>query len=114
MWRLGNNRWGYIVNSPLNFLENLHYRFCRNGQCNSADAIDTMGSGSPGFPVQSSESPQSIKGTVSQWAWLDPANTPAQIATPEIAIREGRFYSWCRIPTLLSSILVFSKPIYDG
>ncbi len=37
MWPLGNNQWAYQLYSPLDMLGAFHYRYCRNGQCDSAD-----------------------------------------------------------------------------
>ena len=37
MWPMGNNQWVYRLYSPLNMLGTFHYRYCRNGQCGSAD-----------------------------------------------------------------------------
>jgi hypothetical protein len=43
MWPLGNNRWAYKLYSPLNMLGSFGYRYCRDGQCGSADDKATAG-----------------------------------------------------------------------
>ncbi len=43
MWALGNNRWAYILFSPVNLPGNFSYRYCRNGLCGSADDERTPG-----------------------------------------------------------------------
>ena len=43
MWPLGNNKWAYKLYGPLNTLGALRYRYCRNGQCGSADDSSTAG-----------------------------------------------------------------------
>jgi len=43
MWHLGEQRWAYILFSPLNVPGNISYRYCRAGQCGTADDIATPG-----------------------------------------------------------------------
>ncbi len=90
MWKLGNKRWGFILNSPLMFADRLHYRFCRNDQCGEADSIETRGSEDSGLPLSSSLFSQSIKETVPAWAWWE--RLPQQaIATADVQPRENGF-----------------------
>ena len=91
MWKLGNKRWGFILNSPLTFVERLHYRFCRNDQCGIADSIETKGIENSGLPISSSLFSQSIKESVPAWAWLDHSQQPQEIATAEVQGRENGF-----------------------
>ncbi len=70
MWPMGNNRWAYKLYGPVNKLGNLHYRYCRDGQCDSADDLSTAGPGAQGRTVETSLSEQDIKDTVNDWAWL--------------------------------------------
>ncbi len=71
MWRLSNNRWAYVLNSPSQLLGNLSYRICRNGQCGSADDASTAGFSSPGYPVKQHPAQQTIVMQVNSWAWFD-------------------------------------------
>ncbi|MDD2695146.1 MAG: carboxypeptidase regulatory-like domain-containing protein [Anaerolineales bacterium] len=84
MWRLGANRWGYILNSPLHLAAGMSYRFCRNDQCGYADDLRTSGGQSSGLPIDSS---QAVVAQIESWAGFDPLEfTPA---IPEgIAYRE--------------------------
>jgi hypothetical protein len=100
MWRLDNNRWGFILNSPLNFVSNLSYRFCRNDQCGSADAIETEGNDNAGLPLQNSSSRQSIVEQVNNWEWLDPNVEAAQITTPEITAKDPGFWAGIELQPL--------------
>ncbi|MCS6907297.1 MAG: hypothetical protein RML93_05375 [Anaerolineales bacterium] len=93
MWRLGNKRWGFILNSPLTFTDRLHYRFCRNDQCGQADSVETPGPENSGLPLSSSLFSQTIKETVPAWAWLDPLTTPQEIATAEVQPRQDGFFA---------------------
>ena len=71
MWPIGNNRWVYKLYSPLSILGDFGYRYCRAGQCGSADDVATMGDSARGRQVSTSLAPQDIKDTVSAWAWLE-------------------------------------------
>jgi len=90
MWKLGNKRWGFILNSPLMFVDQLHYRFCRNDQCGQADSIETQGQENSGLPLSTSLFAQSIKETVPNWAWFEQAQQQP-IATADVQAREDGF-----------------------
>lgn len=102
MWKLGENRWGFILNNPLSFVDNLHYRFCRNNQCGQADAAETQGTDNTGMPVNTSLFAQSIKDEVTAWAWYDESGEPIEITTSEVQPREYGFFAG-----------VEYQPIYD-
>ncbi|HEX7975195.1 MAG TPA: carboxypeptidase regulatory-like domain-containing protein, partial [Anaerolineales bacterium] len=80
MWSLGNNRWAYILFSPLNLPGQLSYRYCRNSQCGATDAADTIGVQNPGHPAKIGSQPQTIRDQVSAWAWLE---APSGITTTQ-------------------------------
>ena len=71
MWPLGNNRWAYKLYGPLNFLGSFSYRYCRNGQCGSADDGQTIGFAPTGRQAQTSLLAQDIQDTVSIWKWFE-------------------------------------------
>jgi hypothetical protein len=71
MWPMGNNRWAYKLYSPLNMLGSFDYRYCRNGQCGSADDSATQGNSGSGREVTTSLTGQDIQDTVSSWAWFE-------------------------------------------
>jgi len=71
MWDLGDNRWAYILYSPLDLLEELSYRYCRAGQCGHADDSRTPGTQTSGQVVQTAEDPQGIPYQVEFWSWLE-------------------------------------------
>jgi hypothetical protein len=71
MWPLGNNRWAYKLYSPLNILGTFSYRYCRNGQCGSADDVQTVGAGPTGRQASTSIIGQDIQDTVSAWKWFE-------------------------------------------
>ncbi len=71
MWPLGNNRWAYKLYSPLNILGSFSYRYCRNGQCGSADDTQTIGSAPTGRQAITSLTPQDIQDSVNAWKWFE-------------------------------------------
>ena len=71
MWPLGNNRWAYKLYGPLNILGSFSYRYCRNGQCGSADDGDTVGASPNGRQASTSILSQDIQDTVNTWKWFE-------------------------------------------
>ena len=67
----GNNRWAYKLYGPVQrLLGSLRYRYCRDGQCGSADDLSTAGAAAQGRTVETSLTEQDLKDTVGDWAWL--------------------------------------------
>ncbi len=91
MWPLGPNRWAYVLNSPLQTVGSLSYRFCRNDQCGAADDTQTMGPLSGGYPLSSSLFSQTVEDTVTAWAWLDP-NFIGAAVEPVPVLARGSFF----------------------
>lgn len=79
MWPLGNNRWAYKLYSPLNFLGSFSYRYCRNGQCNSADDNQTVGASPTGRQTSTSLLGQDIQDSVGSWKWFENPETFALV-----------------------------------
>ncbi len=71
MWPLGNYRWAYKLYGPLNFLGTFSYRYCRNGQCGSADDGQTTGFAPTGRQAQTSLLAQDLQDTVNIWKWFE-------------------------------------------
>lgn len=72
MWRLGGDRWAYVLHSPLNLPGNFNYRYCRNGQCGRADDIQTQGLYGQGRPVIIDSEPQILQDGVNAWIHWPP------------------------------------------
>lgn len=87
LWKLGENRWVYVLNSPLELIDTLRYRVCRNAQCGAADDIQTAGAFAQGYEVQISPDYQSVKVNVNAWTWLDPSVPAAQPPGVEVLNR---------------------------
>jgi len=90
MWPIGNNIWVYKLYSPLNILSSFGYRYCRAGQCGTADDAETMGDSSRGRFVTTSVAPQNIVDTITNWAWLD-ANNPGSLVGAPVTVRQNDF-----------------------
>ncbi len=92
MWPVGNNKWIYKLYGPLNMLGTFHYRYCRDGQCGSADDVATAGVNATGRQVATSLAPQDIQDTVTGWMWLN--NTqPSTLTGATITARPTGFVS---------------------
>ena len=90
MWPIGNNRWVYKLYSPLSILGDFGYRYCRAGQCGSADDVATMGDSAHGRQVSTSVAPQDIKDTVNAWAWLENSQ-PGNLVGIPVSLRQNDF-----------------------
>jgi len=90
MWPIGDNRWVYKLYSPLSILGSFGYRYCRAGQCGSADDTATIGDSARGRQVTTSLAPQDIQDTVNAWAWLESAQ-PGNLVGIPVAPRQNDF-----------------------
>jgi hypothetical protein len=90
MWPLGNNRWAYKLYGPLNFLGTFAYRYCRNGQCGSADDGQTVGASPSGRQAQTSVLGQELSDSISAWKWFENPETVTLVGTT-ITPRSGNF-----------------------
>ena len=88
MWPLGNGKWFYVLYNPLQLLDQVSYRFCRNDQCGIADA-NTAASGDLTFSPQST--PQTINQEVTSWVWWKPSSGPVTVVAPQIQSRRAGF-----------------------
>lgn len=92
MWGIpADNRWVYVLYSPLNTLGSISYRYCRNGQCGSADDMRTAGLNVNGMSVKTSRQSEKIDDTVERWLWLGEAAGPTTVPNVTIQIREPGF-----------------------
>lgn len=88
MWPLGNNHWAYKLYSPLNVLGSFSYRYCRNGQCGSADDVQTVGAAPVGRQASTSLVSQDIQDSISAWKWFEnpePVTLVGAAITPRAA-----------------------------
>ena len=92
MWFMGNNRWLYILYSPLNVSAgNIGYRYCRNDQCGIADDSATQGSATSGWPFNAGVVAQTFEDEVTTWAWWQPGNISTTVLAENIINRGPGF-----------------------
>ncbi len=92
MWPMGNGHWAYKLYGPINTVGSFHYRYCRNGQCSSADDVLTSGDASKGRSAETSLAGQDIQDTIDGWTWLE--NTePGALVGSAITSRGSGFVS---------------------
>lgn len=87
LWQLAENRWVYVLNSPLEIIDTLRYRVCRNAQCGASDDAQTSGPFAEGYAVTTSPEYQEVKVQVDSWAWLDPTLPATQPPGVEVSNR---------------------------
>ena len=92
MWPTGTNHWSYKLYGPLNLLNSFTYRYCRNGQCGSADDVQTAGSAAKGRPVSTSLVEENIQDNVSAWQWL-PETEPGTLIAAPVTVRPTAFWA---------------------
>jgi hypothetical protein len=88
MWPLGNNRWAYKLYSPLNMLGSFGYRYCRNGQCGSADDLETASASTSGRQAITSLTGQDIQDVIRAWKWFENPE-PVTLVGASITPRTG-------------------------
>lgn len=98
MWPMGGNRWIYKLYGPIDTAADLHYRYCRAGQCGSADDMATAGDGAQGRALETSLAPQDIQDSVAEWAWLSEGE-PATLVGSEISARPSGFVAGIELQT---------------
>jgi len=91
MWSMGNNRWYYILYNPLGMMSSLHYRYCRNDQCGSADDSATIGSNPEGWNIDFKNVPQTFQDNISSWNWWGVSTTPTTVSSVEVKPRSSSF-----------------------
>lgn len=91
MWRLGENRWAYVLNHPLQMISAAHYRYCRNDQCGAADDGETPGPQNPGYPLSSGLMEQTMIDEIKQWAWMSTVPPQASLDAVEVLPRSPDF-----------------------
>ena len=99
MWPSGDNRWFYILYSPLNAFSNATYRYCRNDQCGTGDASESSDADAKGTAFSVKSTDQTLSDTVSGWAWEEPVKDPVVISSTEIKPRDAGFQAGAELMT---------------
>lgn len=91
MNKLAENHWVFILFSPFNILNDISYRYCREGQCGIA------GSPTEDRVVTPSSAPQYIADNIEDWEWLEPSALAEPLPLPNITPREDGFLTGIEI-----------------
>jgi hypothetical protein len=87
----GTPEWKFDLTGPFNDLSALHYRYCRQDQCGSADDAETIGMNPTGRVLNPSLNPGTIMDEVSSWAWLGASDQLASIPAAQVTARSSDF-----------------------
>ena len=88
---IGSTVWNYTLSSPLDMLTNLKYRFCLEGLCNDAFALDYSGSSAQEYTVAITQESQKITNQIADWAGQPGTTTPAIIPNVPVTPRNDGF-----------------------
>ena len=95
MWSGTNSQaepiWKYDLTGPFNTLSSLHYRYCRDGQCGSADDAETTGINPTGRVVNPSSNPGTLSDEITHWAWYSGQIPPASVPDVQVTPRSSDF-----------------------
>jgi hypothetical protein len=91
MWSLGNNKWLYVLFSPLQNMDQVSYRFCRNDQCGDTDNSNTAVSFGTESVFTPGEQIQTKSHIISAWNWLQPKTEPTTVISAAINGRSDSF-----------------------
>ena len=91
MWHAEENRWGFLLYSPINMAESMHYRFCRNAECGSQSEIATAGFNDDRFLDPDILQDRYLTDILDQWHWLSPQFGSTTIEASNIQMRGEKF-----------------------
>ena len=91
MWPLGNNQWTFTLNSPLNLVGNVKYRFCRNDQCGVADDEATKDPNAQVYTFTPGKNAQNLQNEVKNWNWIQATGEPSQVVSVKTTARGPQF-----------------------
>ena len=79
MWKTDKNKWTFSLYSPIEYLDNSQFRFCRNDLCGFADDSMTSGFDGNGYvlDITGSDGTRNIAYEIQKWNYL--GNTEYQI-----------------------------------
>jgi hypothetical protein len=103
MWSATNSEgvavWRFDLTGPFNDLSSIHYRYCRQSQCGSADDTETIGINPTGRSINPSSNPRTVKDEVLSWAWLGASDQPASVPDIQVTPRGTDFVTGLSFPS---------------
>jgi hypothetical protein len=108
MWRAGENEWMYAMNSPLELLGDVRYRYCRNEVCTYNDPLEesssVMGTFTRGSEIQY------FQDRINSWPFWSPDGTATTVPSTEIEARPDDFVAGIEYdPSFRSAGPIISK-----
>jgi len=91
MWQLSQNRWAYLLLSPLNIGDELTYRYCRGGQCSQTSDFGAEITESERHVRLNQNETILVEDTVNRWHYLSEENSPIIVPGIEIKPRDTDF-----------------------
>jgi hypothetical protein len=87
----GQAVWRFDLTGPFNDQSSLHYRYCRQLQCGSADDATTMGINPTGRELNPRLNPGVVRDEVLSWAWLSQTGSQTSVLGTQITPRGADF-----------------------
>ena len=87
----GESVWKFDLTGPFNNLSTIHYRYCRQSQCGSADDAETAGINPLGRTANPSSHPGTVMDEVISWSWLGETGQPASVPDVQVTPRSSDF-----------------------
>jgi hypothetical protein len=113
MWRAGENEWMYIVNSPLELLGDVGYRYCRNEVCTVNDPL-AGNSSAVGTFARGSEI-QYFQDQINSWPFWSPDDTATTVPSVEIEPRQDNFVAGIEFdPSFQVGWITYQKEALKG
>jgi hypothetical protein len=91
MWRVDKYEWTYTISSPIELLGEVEYRYCRNDQCASEDAM--TGGSTAKYVFSSSSQIQYFQDRVDQWPDWTPKKHTTTVPSTTIDPRSQPFWA---------------------
>jgi hypothetical protein len=106
MWHLGEQRWAYILYSPLDLIDQLGYRYCRAGQCGHADDERTPGAFTSGQIIETSPDPLGLPDEIELWRWIEDELPEVEVSDVPIPPRGADFMAGVEFQTFHQPSLI--------
>ncbi len=106
MWQLEEQRWAYILYSPLDLVNQLGYRYCRADQCGHADDERTPGAFTSGQIIETSPDPLGLPDEIEQWRWLESEIPLVEVSDVPVPPRGSDFMAGIEMQTFHQPSLV--------
>jgi len=110
MWHLGEQRWAYILYSPLDIIDQLGYRYCRASQCGHADDERTPGAFTSGQIIETSPDPLGLPDEIETWRWLENDLPQVEVSDVPITPRGPGFLTGVELQTFHQPSLIPHLP----